>query len=389
MVTSIKSRVLPSVIKRASSSSTALKHTPLYDLHVNAGATIVPFAGFSMPLQYKDQTISTSHRWTREHSGLFDVSHMVQWFIRGENASAYLESITPSSLKELAPFHSTLSAFTNEQGGIIDDTIIAKHDDNTYYIVTNAACSEKDEANLKKHLENWNGVELERVQDRALIAIQGPETATVIQSLASSYDFSALKFGQSAYVDIKGIQCLVSRGGYTGEDGFEISVPADASLDLAQSILANKNVRPIGLGARDTLRLEAGMCLYGSDIDDTTSPVEGSLSWIIGKRRREEKNFVGSSRILKEIKEGASRRRVGFMIENAPARHGSIVEIDGVQVGNITSGCPSPTLGKNIGMGYITTGFHKTGTSVHVKVRNKLQPATVVRMPFVPSKYHR
>ncbi|EPX71467.1 glycine decarboxylase T subunit [Schizosaccharomyces octosporus yFS286] len=389
MSASIKSRILPSVMKRANSSSSALKHTPLYDLHVNAGATIVPFAGFSMPLQYKDQTISASHRWTREHSGLFDVSHMVQWFIRGENATAYLESITPSSLKELAPFHSTLSAFTNEQGGIIDDTIIAKHDDNTYYVVTNAACSVKDEANLKSHLENWKGVELERVQDRALIAIQGPETATVIQSLAPSNDFSALKFGQSAYVDFKGIRCLVSRGGYTGEDGFEISVPADASIDFAQSILANKNVRPIGLGARDTLRLEAGMCLYGSDIDDTTSPVEGSLSWIVGKRRREENNFIGSSRILKEIKEGASRRRVGFIIENAPARHGSIIEVDGVQVGNITSGCPSPSLSKNIAMGYVTTGFHKTGTSVHVKVRNKLQPATVVRMPFVPSKYYR
>lgn len=190
-------------------------------------------------------------------------------------------------------------------------------------------------------------------------------------------------------MDFKGVKCLFSRSGYTGEDGFEVSIPEEVSVDFASTLLADTRVRPIGLGARDTLRLEAGMCLYGSDIDDTTSPVEGSLSWIVGKRRRKEGGFVGSSRILKELKDGPSRRRVGFIVEKVPARHGSAVEVDGVEVGQVTSGCPSPTLGKNIAMGYISTGLHQVGTPAHIKVRNKLHPAQVVRMPFVETHYYK
>lgn len=287
--------------------------------------------------------------------------------------------------------HSTLSVFTNETGGIVDDTIISKHDDTTYYIVTNAACADKDTENLSKNLHKWTkgGVSIDRIEGRALIALQGPEAVEALAKLAPSFDFPSLKFGQSAYINVLGANCLVSRSGYTGEDGVEMSVPAENSMLVAETLLADHRVEPIGLGARDSLRLEAGMCLYGNDIDDTTSPVEGSLSWVIGKRRRSEGTFVGSSRILKELAEGPTRRRVGLLVQGAPAREGSAVEVDGVNVGRITSGCPSPSLSKNIAMGYVRTGLHKVGTRVHVNVRNKLRPAEVVKMPFVQTHYNK
>jgi aminomethyltransferase len=332
----------------------------------------------------------------------------VQHDFSGPDAQAFLERLTPSSLSSLSENNSTLSTLLHpETGGIVDDTVIARLRD-SFYVVTNAGCREKDLAYLTEQLEAWRKenpdktVEWKLRDNQGLVALQGPLAATILERVLSDKSTSALKalyFGQCMSGTIKGtdVEVLISRGGYTGEDGFEISIPPAATEAVTQFLLdsAKDDLRLAGLGARDTLRLEAGMCLYGHDLDDTTTPVEAGLSWIIGKDRRANGGFHGDSVILQQLKKkseggGVTRRRVGLIIEGSPAREGAdIVNEAGEKIGNITSGCPSPTAKKNISMGYIKDGSHKSGTEVQVIVRGKKRKATVTKMPFIGSKYYK
>ncbi|CAE6468416.1 unnamed protein product [Rhizoctonia solani] len=381
----------------ATATDAPLRKTILHDYHVANQAKMVPFAGYSMPLQYGTVGQIASHNHVRQSVGLFDVSHMVQSYISGPSATAFLEYLTPSSLSSLPEFSSTLSVLLNENGGIIDDTIISKHAPDVYYVVTNAGRRERDLAWFQEQIEKWNNeegkgrgkeVNIEVLENWGLVALQGPKAAEVLQNI-SSFDFTSLVFGRSAFVDITGIRCHVARGGYTGEDGFEISIPPEHTVNIAE-LISKPPVQLTGLGARDSLRLEAGMCLYGNDLDETTSPVEAGLSWVIGKSRKEKGGFIGAETVLKQLKEGVTRRRVGFVIPEAPAREGAkIFAVDSpeTQIGVVTSGIPSPTLGTNIAMGYIKHGHHKKGTKVLIDVRKKLRDAEVKGMPFVPTKY--
>ncbi|RPD52353.1 glycine cleavage system T protein [Lentinus tigrinus ALCF2SS1-7] len=382
----------------ASAAGDALKKTGLYDFHVANGAKMVPFAGYSMPLSYGNVGAVASHHHVRNSAGLFDVGHMVQSNFRGPTATAFLEWLTPSSLKSLPQYSSTLSVLLNERGGIIDDTIITKHADDAYYVVTNAGRRDRDLAWFKEKVAEWNAgekaktegpVEHEVLEDWGLLALQGPEAAQYLQGL-TSFDLRELTFGKCAFVPIEGFNLHVARGGYTGEDGFEISIPPSQTIDVAQ-LLSKPPVQLTGLGARDSLRLEAGMCLYGQDLDEDTTPVEAGLTWVIGKDRRESGDFIGAEGVRKHLKEGPPRRRVGLIVEGAPARQGAKIFTPSgdEQIGTVTSGIPSPTLGKNIAMAYVANGWHKKGTEVAVDVRNKLRRAVLTPMPFVPTHYYR
>ncbi|KAK9455444.1 aminomethyltransferase [Dipodascopsis uninucleata] len=377
---------------RAYSIDHDLKKTPLYDLHISNGAKMVPFAGYSMPVLYDSQTHIESHQWVRNRAGLFDVSHMCQHIFKGTDATAFLEKVTPSSLKELRPFNSTLSTLLLPTGGIVDDTIITKHSKDEYYIVTNAACREKDISFLQSEMKGFSNLSHIVLEDWGLVALQGPLSSKILQNLTSE-NLSELKFGKSAFVKFGDQKFHVARGGYTGEDGFEISIPERLSIHFTEKLLQSspQDLKLIGLAARDSLRLEAGMCLYGHDIDESTTPVEGSLSWVIGKRRREEGGFNGFSTIIEQLKNGVTRRRVGFFVSGPPAREGSSVySNDGkLLLGKITSGSPSPTLGRNIAMGYINKGYFKPGTEILIEVRGRKRPSEIAKMPFVPTNYYR
>ncbi|KAF9785158.1 glycine cleavage system T protein [Thelephora terrestris] len=368
------------------SPPSSLKKTGLYDFHVENGAKMVPFAGYSMPLSYGNVGAVASHHHVRSKVGLFDVGHMVQTKFRGPTSAAFLEWLTPSSLVSLSPYSSTLSVLVNEKGGIIDDTIITKHSEDAFYVVTNAGRQE------------WNGdgqrsekgkVEMEVLEGWGLLALQGPEAAKYLQTL-TPFDLRSLTFGRSAFVPLEGFNLHVARGGYTGEDGFEISVPPSETVEVAK-LLSQAPVQLTGLGARDSLRLEAGMCLYGQDLDEDISPVEAGLSWVIGKERKETGGFIGADLVLKHLKDGPPRRRVGFIVEGAPARQGAKVfkPSSSDLLGTVTSGIPSPTLEKNIAMGYVENGWHKKGTEVEIEVRNKLRKAVITPMPFIKPKYWR
>lgn len=382
------------LVRGYAAPSTPLRKTGLYDFHVENGAKMVPFAGYSMPLAYGEVGQVASHNHVRQKVGLFDVGHMVQSNFRGPSATQFLEWLTPSALSTLPSYSSTLSVLLNETGGIIDDTIITKHAEDAFYVVTNAGRRDADLAHIQSKLAEWNAkhpnapVEMEVLENWGLLALQGPEAAGYLQAL-TSFDLRQLTFGKSAFVPIEGFNLHVARGGYTGEDGFEISIPPSQTLDVAK-LLAKNPVQLTGLGARDSLRLEAGMCLYGNDLDESTSPVEAGLTWVIGKERRESGEFIGAEAVRKQLKEGPTRRRVGLVIEGAPARQGAkIVGPEKEEIGVITSGIPSPTLGKNIAMGYIKNGFHKKGTEVEVDVRNKLRKAVITPMPFIKPGYYR
>ncbi|KAI9684733.1 MAG: Aminomethyltransferase, mitochondrial [Trizodia sp. TS-e1964] len=371
---------------------------------------MVPFAGYTMPVQYADLSVGESHRWTRERSSLFDVSHMVQHKLSGPGATALLLKMTPSSISTLGTHHSTLSCFLHPgSGGIVDDTVITRFAPELFYFVTNAACRERDLEYLAENIQDHKRkggqpVEWQVLNDWGLIALQGPSSEGVLQEILDDESASSLEtlyFGQSRFfqVQLDGNEhnILVSRGGYTGEDGFEISLPPNLAVPFTLKLIASSNssqLRWAGLGARDSLRIEAGMCLYGHDLDDTTTPVEGGLAWIIGKDRRTEGGFHGAEAILpqlqalKEGKPGLDRRRVGLIVDGAPAREGAeILNDSGDKIGTVTSGCPSPTLSKNIAMGYVPSGWHKLGTEVGVLVRGKRRSAVVAKMPFVPTKY--
>ncbi|KAJ3416520.1 hypothetical protein HDV05_001257 [Chytridiales sp. JEL 0842] len=377
------------VAKAASAQRTAL-----YDFHVKNGGKMVEFAGWDMPLQYGKVGMLASHEWTRNSASLFDVGHMLQTRWTGKDRTKFLEKLVVADAEELPIGSSTLSLFTNENGGIIDDTVINKQSADAYYVVSNAGCAEKDLAHIRKHLADFKskgGDADVTVLDLSLVALQGPKAVEVVSKITGS-DLNDFKFMTGRCMNLDGIPVYISRCGYTGEDGFEISVGHDKAVDLCDLFLSNSDVKLAGLAVRDSLRLEAGLCLYGHDLDEDTTPVEGALTWTIGKRRRVEGGFLGDKKVLSQIGKGAvvPKRRIGLFVEGAPARENAeILTTDGKVIGKVTSGCPSPVLKKNIAMGFVENGFHKSGTELQVKVRNKLQKAVVTKMPFVPQNYFR
>ncbi|HLO78931.1 MAG TPA: glycine cleavage system aminomethyltransferase GcvT [Magnetospirillum sp.] len=366
-----------------SDSDTPLLTTPLDALHRELGGKMVPFAGYAMPVQYP-MGVLNEHLHTRDQAGLFDVSHMGQVTIEGADPAAALETLVPGDVVGLGEGKTRYSVFTDANGGILDDLMISKLGPNKLFLVVNAACKHADFAHLKAGLP---GCDVRMLDDRALLALQGPKAAEVFAAVAPG------AVGQSFMTireyDVAGIPCLVTRSGYTGEDGFEISVPADRAEDLARALLALPGVKPIGLGARDSLRLEAGLCLYGSDIDTTTTPVEGGIRWIIGKRRREQGGFPGAAVIQKQLADGPARLRVGIKPDGrAPARaHTEITDADGVTIGEITSGGFGPSVNGPVAMGYVPAAFAQPGTAVKLMVRGKPLDAKVVALPFAPHRY--
>ncbi|OKL42714.1 glycine cleavage system aminomethyltransferase GcvT [Pseudovibrio exalbescens] len=374
--------------------TTDLLKTPLYDLHEELGAKIVPFAGYAMPVQYP-LGIMKEHLHTRAAAGLFDVSHMGQAVLKGpdhETTSAFLETLVPSNMKELKPGKQRYTVLLNRDGGILDDLMVARpaeaDREGDLMLVVNAARKAVDYEYIRSHLPD--GITLETFEDRALLALQGPKAAEVMARFAP--DAADLAFMSVATLLFKDTEVHVSRSGYTGEDGYEISAPADKAELIARTLLAEEEVEAIGLGARDSLRLEAGLCLYGHDIDETTSPVEADITFCMQKRRKEAGDFPGGQRILKELAEGPARKRVALKIEGrAPAREGAQIRIPGGDetLGEVTSGGFAPTLGAPIAMGYVPAQFSEVGTSLALVVRGKEIPATVTAAPFVPQRYYR
>jgi aminomethyltransferase len=370
-----------------------LRRTPLYQLHLDLGAKMVPFAGYEMPVNYR-LGILKEHLHTRAKAGLFDVSHMGQACLVGpdhQTTAMALEKLVPADLINLAPGQQRYSQLLNEGGGIIDDLMLTRPatalENGRLFLVVNASRQEVDYAHLRAHLPA--GVSLEPATERALLALQGPTALEVVKALSPAA--ASLAFMTGAHVRLGGIDCHVSRSGYTGEDGFEISVASARAGELALLLLGHDGVEPIGLGARDSLRLEAGLCLYGHDIDETTSPVEAGLAWSIQKRRRSDAGFPGARRILDELTNGARRRRVGIRPDGpAPAREGTeILALLGERLGVVTSGGFGPSVNAPIAMGYVPQGRAAAGTPVNLMVRGKALGASVAPLPFVPHRYAR
>jgi glycine cleavage system T protein len=359
-----------------------LKVTPLNSLHKELGARMVPFAGYEMPVQYPTG-ILTEHKHTRAAAGLFDVSHMGQVRITGADPAKALEALVPGDLVALDVGKMRYTMFTNDAAGILDDLMVNKRDRDLFVIV-NAACKEQDIAHMRNNLK---GCEVEYLEDRALLALQGPQAVDVLSRLNSV--IPALSFGMGATLALDKFEAFVTRSGYTGEDGFEISVPNSQVEELARWLLAQPEVKPIGLGARDSLRLEAGLCLYGHDIDTTTTPIEAGLAWTISKRRREEGGYPGAEIVKKQLAEGVARKRVGIQPEGrAPAREGTEIFNDkNEKIGVITSGGFGPSVDAPVAMGYVATDYAKVGTPLTLMVRGKALPAKVCTLPFITKRY--
>jgi len=364
-----------------------LKRTPLHALHRELGARLVPFAGYEMPVQYPTGILA-EHAQTRTAAGLFDVSHMGQVRLTakpGQDAAKALETLVPGDIAGLAPGQQRYTQFTNDAGGILDDLMVTSTGDHLLLVI-NAACKDADLAHLQKHLAA--SCEVEPTFSRGLLAIQGPLASQALARLAPSV--ATLKFMAGAFVVIDGARCYVTRSGYTGGDGYEMSTQADKTEAIARKLLAQPEVNPIGLGARDSLRLEAGLCLYGQDIDATTTPIEAGLLWSIGKERRLRGGFPGAAVIQKQIAEGAPRKRVGLLPEGkAIAREGAEIALGGKVIGKVTSGGFAPTLGRAVAMGYVSRALSTNGTKVELMVRGKPVPAEIVAMPFVKHAYYR
>jgi len=362
-----------------------LKTTVLNAAHRALGARMVGFGGYDMPVQYEG--VLAEHRWTREHAGLFDVSHMGQCKITGPDAISQFERFVPGDYAILKAGKQKYSLLLNAEGGIMDDLMAGKPDHDGLYVVVNAGNKDADFAFLQAEL--GEGATLKILDDRALIAIQGPEAAEVM--IRHEPVLAEFGFMDCARLMLFGVDCYISRSGYTGEDGYEISVPNADAERIWSTLLEDARVKPIGLGARDSLRLEAGLPLHGHDIDDQTSPVQGALTFALSKSRKEAANFNGADRILKELADGPDRVRVGLSVkEGAPAREGAeIADADGNVIGKVTSGGPSPTLGRNIAMGYVPPAFAELGTDLKVIVRGKAAAAEVVATPFVAQRYYR
>ena len=370
-------------------STAALLHTPLHALHLELGAKMVPFAGYAMPVSYP-QGILAEHRQCRDSAVLFDVSHMGQLRLTGDDAAAALETLVPVDIVGLAPGKQRYALFTNDTGGILDDLMVTRRDDHLFLVV-NAACKEADTAHLRAHLSTR--CLIEPLPERALLALQGPRAAAVMQRLAP--ELARLTFMTGGEATIKGIACFATRSGYTGEDGFEISVAAAEAETLARALLAEPEVAPAGLGARDTLRLEAGLCLYGHDIDTTTTPVQAGLTWAIQKVRRpggeRAGGYPGAEAIATQLASGAPSKRVGLVgLERVPVREGAhIVDDAGAALGRVTSGTVGPSVGQPIALAYVPGALAVPGTVVHADVRGKRQPMRVCPLPFAPHRYFR
>jgi aminomethyltransferase len=376
--------------------SPSLKQTPLHALHVARGGKMVPFAGYDMPVQYGTGVLR-EHLHVRTSAGLFDVSHMGQIALRPksgrlEDAARALEWLVPQDILALAPCRQRYALFTNESGGILDDLMVANFGDHLFLVV-NAACKAEDEAHLEEHLSDVCIVE--PLRDRALIALQGPRAESVLTKFDA--EIPDMKFMDAGPRRLAGLDCFVSRSGYTGEDGFEISLPGEAAEGFARELLTDENVLPIGLGARDSLRLEAGLCLYGHDLDPATTPVEAALEWSIQKSRRKggarPGGFPGADAILAQFEQGASRRRVGLKPEGrAPVREGAALFADEVStrsIGNVTSGGFGPSLNAPVAMGYLPPALAAPDTLVFAEVRGQRLGMRVTPMPFVPNTYKR
>ena len=368
-----------------------LKETPLTGLHRALGAKMVPFAGYDMPVQYA-LGVMKEHLHTRAAAGLFDVSHMGQVILRAPDGDAArldaaLEKIIPVDVAGLAEGRQRYGFLTNENGGIEDDLMIARREDHLF-VVVNAARKDNDLRLLRAALEP-EGIRVKLLESRALIALQGPQAEDV---LAEHYpDIRNMRFMDVETLPLGGAECWVSRSGYTGEDGFELLLPNnEVGLGIVKALLEDDRVKPIGLGARDSLRLEAGLCLYGHDLSPDISPIEADLGWVIQKRRREAADFPGAARILKEQTDGPSRRRVGIQpLERAPAREGTEIQIDGKQVGIVTSGGFGPSVEKPVAMGYVSAEHAAPGTKIDLIVRGKARAAEVCELPFVQPNYKR
>ncbi len=367
----------------------ALKTTPLHGLHVELGAKLVPFAGYEMPLQYP-RGILKEHTWVREQAGLFDVSHMGQLWLTGGGAAAALETLVPGDIVGLAPTAQRYTVLTNDAGGILDDLLVT-HAGDRLFVVVNAACKDDDIRLMQNRLADRCGVE--PLIGRALLALQGPAASAVMARHTPDALDRVFMTGSAA--EVCGVPCFVTRSGYTGEDGFEISVAAEDAERIARALLAEPEVAPIGLGARDSLRLEAGLCLYGHEIDTTTSPIEAGLAWIVAKPRRSggerSGGFPGAETILGHLADGVQRKRVGLKPEGrAPVREGAeIVDDQGRKVGHVTSGGFGPTVGGPVAMGYVATDLAPPGTPLAAVVRGKTLPVRVEKLPFVPHRYYR
>ena len=371
------------------SPSAALSKTPLHALHVSLGAKMVPFAGYDMPVSYPGGILA-EHRQCRESAVLFDVSHMGQLRLVGADAAAALETLVPVDIVGLAEGKQRYALFTNDDGGILDDLMVTRRADH-FFLVVNASCKEADTAHLRARI--GSRCTIEPMPDRALLALQGPKAATVMARLAPN--LAQLTFMSGAEARIAGIAVFATRSGYTGEDGFEISVADVDAEALARALLDQPEVLPAGLGARDTLRLEAGLCLYGHDIDTTTTPIEAGLTWAIQKVRRpggdRAGSYPGAATIGRQITDGVAKKRVGLVgLDRAPVREGAaILDADGASVGRVTSGTIGPTVGRPIALAYVATALAAVDTRVSADVRGKLLPMQVAPMPFAPHRYFR
>lgn len=370
-----------------------IKTTPLNALHISLGGKMVPFAGYSMPVNY-DLGVLKEHLHTRAQAGLFDVSHMGQAELIGADAVDALETLIPGDLKALAPGRIRYSTLLTESGGIIDDLMVTRpaepDQQDRLFLIVNAACKESDFDHIARRL--GSRVQLKRLEDRALLALQGPSAAAVLARFVPGCDamvFMSSKVDVFTLPDAVRVDVRLFRSGYTGEDGYEISIPNTQAESVAKALLSQDEVKPIGLGARDSLRLEAGLCLYGSDIDTTTTPIEANLSWIISKRRKLEGGFPGDTKIIEQINTGAPRLRVGIKPQGrAPARaHTEILDEMGQTIGEITSGGFGPSVNGPVAMGYVKAAFATPGTKVQLLVRGQMLPAEVVAMPFAPHRY--
>ena len=372
-------------------STETLQQTPLHALHLELGARMVPFAGYDMPVQYP-LGVMKEHLHSREQAGLFDVSHMGQIRLTGANAAKALEALVPVDIIDLPVGMQRYAMFTNPQGGILDDLMVANLGDDQLFLVVNAACKEQDLAHLREHRGEQCSIE-PLFEQRALLALQGPAAVTVLARLAPGV--AAMTFMQFAAVSVDGIDCYVSRSGYTGEDGFEISVPAEQAEALARRLLAEPEVAAIGLGARDSLRLEAGLCLYDHDMNTETTPIEASLLWAISKARRSDGaragGFPGAQAIFAQQRDGITRKRVGLLPqERTPVREGAeVVDADGTVVGSVCSGGFGPTLGAPVAMAYVDSAHCALDSELWAVVRGKRVAVKVSKMPFVPQRYYR
>ena len=367
----------------------ALNKTPLHALHIELGAKMVPFAGYDMPVQYP-AGVMAEHKHTRAQAGLFDVSHMGQVLLVGDDAAAALETLVPVDIVDLGLFKQRYALFLNDDAGIMDDLMVARRTDGLF-VVVNAGCRDQDIAHMQQHLSGR--CEVRPMPDQALLALQGPQAVTALSRLNA--DVAKLVFMTGGFFDLDGIPTFVTRSGYTGEDGYEISVPADRAVELARKLLAQPEVMPIGLGARDSLRLEAGLCLYGHDIDTTATPVEASLTWAIQKVRRaggaRAGGYPGAAIVDKQLAEGVAKKRVGLVSsERMPVREGAkLIDANGAEIGVVTSGTLGPTVGKPVALGYVQTAFATVGTELFAEVRGKRTPMTVSSTPFTPNGYFR